>query len=204
MNSKELLLGAAMGAGLIYMLDPQNGRRRRALAGDKLTQARNHSWDACRTTTRDFVNRSRGIAAATRGRLWSEDVADEVLVERVRAKLGRVCSHPRAIDVLADDGHVTLRGPILANEAPHTIAMVESVRGVHGVTNELDLRATADNVPSLQGEGKVGGPNLDLLQANWAPATRAVVAAAGVAATGLLAAGYARRARSSDSGLQAH
>ena len=193
MNGKELLLGAAVGAGLIYMLDPQSGRRRRALVGDKLTRATNVSWDACQTTTRDFVNRSRGIAAATRARLRREQVADDVLVERVRAKLGRVCSHPRAIDVLADNGRVILRGPILAQEAPQTVSMVESVRGVRMVTNELELHATAENVPSLQGEGKVAWPSLDLLQPNWAPATRAMVAAAGVAATGLLAAGYARR-----------
>jgi hypothetical protein len=196
MNSKELVIGAAVGAGLIYMLDPQNGRRRRALVSDKLARATNLSWGACQTTTRDFVNRSRGIAAATRARFQSEEVSDAALVERVRAKLGRVCSHPRAIDVFADNGRVTLTGPILAQEAPRTVMAVESVRGVRSVINQLDLHATAANVPSLQGEGKLGEPALDLLQSNWAPATRALVAAAGVAATGLLAAGYTRRPRS--------
>jgi hypothetical protein len=195
MNNKALLMGAAVGAGLIYMLDPQNGRRRRALASDKLTRATNVTWDACQKTTRDFVNRSAGIAAATRARLQADQVSDDVLVKRVRAKLGRVCSHPRAIAVEADAGRVTLRGPILAQEAPQTVAMAESVRGVRLVINELELHATAANAPSLQGEGQIGEASLDLLQSRWAPATRAVVAAAGVAATALLSAGYARRTR---------
>ena len=196
MNNRGLLIGAAVGAGLIYMLDPQNGRRRRALVRDKLVRASHGTRDAIETTSRDISNRTRGIMAATRRRYVSEDVSDEVLLERVRAKLGRVCSHPRAIDVVVKSGHVTLRGPVLAHEALPIIAKIESVRGVRSVTNELDLHATADHVPSLQGEGKVAGSSLDLLQSNWAPATRAAVTCAGLTLTSLLAAaGYARRAR---------
>jgi osmotically-inducible protein OsmY len=195
MNNKTLLMGAAIGAGLIYVLDPQTGRRRRALMRDKLSRATTGTWDACQTTTRDVGNRSRGIAAATRARLRTDEVADEKLEQRVRAKLGRVCSHPRAIEVTADGGHVTLSGPLLAHEAPEIVAMAESVRGVRSVSNQLETHATASNVPALQGDGSVGEPGLDLLQSRWAPATRAMVATAGVAAAALLGAGYTRRER---------
>ena len=193
MRNTNFLLGAALGAGAIYLLDPQSGTRRRALMRDKLVRARNVTRDAVDTTTRDAFNRSRGIVAASRARLGREEVSDEVLVERVRAKLGRVCSHPHALDVLVAHGNITLRGPILANEAPGVLKATQSVRGVQAVMNQMDLHQTADNVPALQGEARIPGSRFDVRQSNWAPATRAVVTAAGLAATGICVAAYARR-----------
>jgi hypothetical protein len=194
MDNRTFLMGAAVGAGLVYVFDPQSGRRRRALVTNKLVRAGNATRDALDTTSRDVANRSRGILAAARGRWRSDEVSDDVLRERVRAKLGRACSHPRAIDVLVSNGNVTLRGPALAPEAPAMLGSVGSVRGVQSVINELDLHESAEDVPALQGEGRVVGPSLDVLQSNWAPATRAVVATLGIAAAGVLLAGYTRRA----------
>jgi hypothetical protein len=119
-------------------------------------------------------------------------VDDETLIERVRAKLGRVSSHPRAIDVLADDGVITLRGPILAGELPNVIAATRSVRGVEDVVNHLQSHESAIGIPSLQGAGRMSGPHLDIMQRHWAPATRALVGA-GVVATGICLAAFARR-----------
>jgi hypothetical protein len=193
MNGTRLCLGAALGAGLLYMLDPQSGRRRRALARDQIVRATNKTRDALDVVMRDVGNRTRGIAAATRSRFASDEIDDVRLIERVRAKIGRVCSHPRAIDVEVSDGDVTLRGPILAAEMVDVLNMAASVRGVRTVSNELEPHESADHVPSLQGQGTTAGPRLDILQQNWAPATQALVAAAGLAATGLAAAAYARR-----------
>jgi osmotically-inducible protein OsmY len=193
MDTTRLLLGAALGAGLVYIFDPQSGRRRRSLVRDKLMLATNKTRDALDTTARDIANRSRGIVAATRTRFASEEIDDARLRERVRAKLGRVCSHPRAIDVAVSDADVALRGPILAQELPAVLSMVKSVPGVRSVNNQLEIHESAEGVPSLQGEGNVPGPSLDILQRNWAPATQALVAAAGVAATGLCLAAYSRR-----------
>jgi hypothetical protein len=193
MRNTNFLLGAALGAGLIYMLDPQSGRRRRALVRDKVTRAGHLTRDALDATARDAYNRGQGIITSTRARWRSEEVADEVLVERVRAKLGRVCSHPHAIDVRVAHGNITLRGPILASEAPAVLRTTQGVRGVKAVMNQMDVHETADGVPALQGEGTIAGSSFDIRQSNWAPATRAMVAAAGLAATGLCVARYARR-----------
>ena len=51
------------------------------------------------------------------------------------------------------------------------------------MTNQLDAHESAEGIPALQGAGRVAGPSLDVLQNNWAPATRAIVGA------GLLVAG---------------
>jgi hypothetical protein len=111
-------------------------------------------------------------------------IDDTRLIERVRAALGRVCSHPRAIDVEAIDGEITLRGDVLGSEAEAVLAAVRSVRGVNDVFDDLDKHAGADGVPS----------SLDLLQRRWAPATRTLVGMAAVAAAAFSVAAYARRA----------
>jgi hypothetical protein len=193
MRNTNFLFGAALGAGLVYMLDPQSGPRRRALVRDKVARASHVTRDALDTTARDAYNRSRGILAATRGRWQSEEVPDEVLVERVRARLGRVSSHPHAVDVRVAHGNITLRGPILAAEAQAVLRTTQNVRGVKAVMNQMDIYETPEGVPALQGEGRIAGSRFDLLQPTWAPATRAMVAAAGLAATGLCMAAYARR-----------
>jgi hypothetical protein len=194
MNRKDILLGVGLGAIAAFMSDPNSGRRRRALVRDQIVRAGRRTRDAADATARDIANRTRGIVAASVGRIRGDAADDRRLLERVRAKLGRVCSHPRGIDVQVENGVVTLRGAILSREVDDLLREVESVRGVRAVVNELERHQTTQGVPSLQGEGRVAGPTLDILQSNWAPATQALVAA-GVAATGLFAADAWRRRR---------
>ena len=193
MNGRKLLVGVGLGMATAYMFDPNRGRRRRALAGNQVTRAGRKTRDAIDATLRDMTNRTKGIVAAARGRIANEHVDDTTVVERVRAKLGRVCSHPRAIDVQVADGEVTLRGPVLASEMTDLLAITAAIRGVLSVTNELEPHESAEGVPSLQGAGNIAGPTLDILQRNWAPGTQVLVTAAGLAATGVCLAAYARR-----------
>jgi hypothetical protein len=180
------------------MLEPSGGSRRRALARDKFRRISRRGWQGADAAAKDLANRTRGIAAAARGRLSRAPVSDEVLLERVRAKLGRVCSHPRALDVEARDGRVTVRGPIIASEVPGVLAAVAAVRGVQDVSDLLEPHETAEGIPSLQGEGRIAGSSLDLMPRRWAPATRALVG------VGLLASGIAaaKMARGGDAGMR--
>ena len=185
MNTGNLLAGAGLGAALAFMLDPNTGGRRRARVRDQLVRASRKTRDGLDATSRDLANRTRGFTSATRSRFSAEHVDDDVLRDRVRSKLGRVCSHPRAIDVQVENGHVTLRGQIMSREVTSVLSTISNVRGVSSVSNELDSHDSSEGVPSLQGRGNIAGPRLDVLQRNWAPATQALVAAAGIAATGV-------------------
>jgi hypothetical protein len=127
MINSRLLIGAGIGMATAYTLDPSRGRRRRALAMDQMRRATRKTRDGLGATVRDMTNRTAGIVAATRGRLAHEDVDDVPLLERVRATLGRACSHPRAIDGAVADGAVTLRGPILASEVERLLALTAGV-----------------------------------------------------------------------------
>jgi hypothetical protein len=185
MNNRDIALGLGIGAALALMLDPQTGGRRRALVRDKVARVRRKTRDGVDAVGRDVANRTSGIAAATRARFSREEVDDARLVERVRARLGRVCSHPRAIDVRVSNRAVTLSGPILAWDMERVIGAVAAVRGVEAVLNELEPHESAAGIPSLQGEGRIAGSSIDILQRRWAPATQALVGVAALAATAL-------------------
>ena len=147
-----LLTGFGMGIGLMYFLDPDRGRRRRALVRDKVTHASRVSRSAVGATSRDVANRATGVAARMRRALRRDGVEDEKLVARVRASIGHVVAHPRAVEVEAYDGVVTLRGPILESEVNPLLTAVEQTPGVREVIADLDEYSTPADVPALQGD----------------------------------------------------
>jgi uncharacterized membrane protein len=175
-----LLGGLGIGAGLAYLMDPNQGRRRRAYLRDQAVHATHVMGDAIDTTARDLRNRAKGMAAQTRSRFRREEVDDEVLVERVRSAMGRAVSHPHAIHVTAQDGHVTLTGPVLASEEPRLFSTVARVPGVKDVENRLESHEGPGGVPALQG-GSTRPGRYGMARENWPPATRLMVGAAGSA-----------------------
>ena len=62
-RAMTLLAGAGLGAGLMYLLDPQMGRRRRALARDQMAHLAHEAKDAAGVVAKDMKNRARGLAA---------------------------------------------------------------------------------------------------------------------------------------------
>jgi uncharacterized membrane protein len=184
--------GAAVGVALMYFLDPNSGRRRRARTRDKVVHAARLVNEGAKVTARDTVHRAQGAWAEAK-RLFAhdqEEVGDDVLIGRVRAELGRVVSHPHAIEVAASGGHVTLIGPILSYEARPLLKVVRRVPGVRAVSDQLTVYNEPGNVSSLQGGEPRSGARIELLQENWSPAARVVVG--GVGAALMLAATQAR------------
>lgn len=192
MDPRSLLSGIAIGAAVALILEPSRGGRRRALVRDKMARVGRATGEIVDTTVRDLANRTRGFVCETRGWLSEGTVDDARLLKRVRARLGRAVSHPRAIQVAVQEGQVILRGPIFAAEVQGLLSAIARVRGVQSVLNQLDAHDSAENVPALQGSDRRVGQPLDLLRGNWAPATRALVGAAALAASGL-AVVYVRR-----------
>jgi osmotically-inducible protein OsmY len=152
MNKKAALVGVGVGAALMYFFDPDRGRRRRALVRDKVEAAGDKVEMYAGKMSRDIRNRAYGVVAETKALFKHDEVTDDVLADRVRAKLGRYPVHIGAIEVGAHDGVVTLTGPILADELPTVMRAARFVRGVKGVDNQLAVYTEAGSEPSLQGE----------------------------------------------------
>src|SRR5215216_690884 len=62
-----ILAGAGAGAGLMYLLDPNMGNRRRALMRDQFVGAASRADDAFGKTWRDARNRAQGLISEVRG-----------------------------------------------------------------------------------------------------------------------------------------
>jgi uncharacterized membrane protein len=68
---------------------------------------------------------------------------------------------------------------VLASEVDELMRRVRRVRGIREARNELDIHATPNGVPDLQGAGRPRGQRAELLQENWAPAVRLLMGAIG-------------------------
>ena len=105
-----LLVGAGIGAALMYLLDPDGGARRRHILGDKTMKAlwtgQRHASDAVENAR----NHAQGKVAEVRGRVQDEEVTDEQLVARVRAELAGDLGHDQPAE-LAVPEHVADRRP---------------------------------------------------------------------------------------------
>src|SRR5688572_33488946 len=96
-NRASLATGVGIGAALMYWLDPDRGRRRRALVRDRAVHLARLARDAAGATGRDLSQRGYGTAASIAGALTPRTDDDDILVARVRSKLGRVRSEERRV-----------------------------------------------------------------------------------------------------------
>lgn len=148
----------AFAAGMVamYYFDEQNGRRRRALLGDKARSATRRGLHSGKQEARHLANQARGVAATGNLERTSHRPPDNdwQLHERIRAEMGHVVRHPGAIDVLVRDGRVTLGGDILKSEVGPLLACVRGIAGVQHVDNQLSEHEHPDGISSLQGSGR--------------------------------------------------
>jgi hypothetical protein len=180
----RMLAAIGVGAGVMYVLDPEGGRRRRAVARDRMRSVVARTGDAVDVTSRDMRNRAQGVVAEIRSLLRHDGrTSDEVLLQRVRSRIGEITGRAGAIDVTVSDGRVTLRGPVLRSEVDRLLARVRGVRGVQQVESQLEIHAEPGNVPALQGRPRPprGGEVFELMQDNWAPAPRFLTGLGGAA-----------------------
>jgi len=147
---------AGAAAALMFFLDPDRGTRRRALVRDKTRSWAKNTQKSLTKATRDLGHRVQGVLAETRSHLPAREPADDaVLTERIRSKLGRLVSHPSAIEVTVRDGTVTLSGDVLQSEMRDLLSSVSSARDVENVRNKLKGHADSSGIP-----GQTGAPRL--------------------------------------------
>jgi osmotically-inducible protein OsmY len=137
-----VVCAAGVGAALMFLFDPDNGKRRRAILKDKSSRYARKAQETEDALVRQTLHHVQGALATIRGRLApQEPVDDAVLTERVRAALGHVVPDAHAIEVKVRDGCVILKGPVLPEEIGEIVACTQRVRGVQQVENRLSPNA---------------------------------------------------------------
>lgn len=136
-----LLGGMAAGALAMYLSDPEQGPRRRAVAQDAVRGVTGRASGAVSSAWRDASSRLSGwqeSASRMIGQRSAKPIDNHVLEARVRAKLNRAVSNASAIEVHADAGRVTLSGPVVAQERDFVLDLVQAIPGVEAVRARLD------------------------------------------------------------------
>jgi hypothetical protein len=172
----------------MYFLDPQRGRRRRFAARGKLARIRDRTAGAVGATSRELRQRAYEIIAGTRSLVSRQRVSDEVVAERVRARLSSLVSNASAIQVWSEGGRVSLSGRIAGRELWHLLRGVESIRGVAAVENFLTVVEEASgSVPRPYEAGRARSRRVEELRDPWTGVSRLLLGASG----GVLAIGSA-------------
>jgi uncharacterized membrane protein len=178
MSTLTKTIGAAtVGGILVYFLDPDTGRRRRALVKDRAVNLVKEADRAIGKASRDLSNRARGTVAEARSLLPLRGVSDEVLVEQVRARIGRVASIPHLVEVSSRDAVIALRGSVLESELEDVLSTVSAIRQVASVRNELRAYERLQDIPGVQQavtKRKAAAPG-------WTPAARLAMGVTGSA-----------------------
>ena len=175
-----IVRAALLGAAAMYLLDPDRGRSRRAIVRDKARSVLGQGNDFLDAARSDARSRLQGMRAlAQRVQHGDDQPDDERLVQRARARLGRVVSHPRAVHIEAEQGRLRLSGPILRHEHAPLLAAMRLVRGVKDVDDsQLVVHDSSDGVSALQGMSRGAGRN-GSIDATWTPAVRLSALAGG-------------------------
>jgi uncharacterized membrane protein len=173
------LWGLGLGAGMMYFLDPNQGSRRRSLMQDQITSMKNSADDSIDVAMRDLNNRVRGVRAELAGAVSGGTPSDWVIKERVRARLGYLTHHPRAVEVDVHNGVVYLRGDALMSELDSLLTGVSNVNGVNRVENHLNVYESDEHVPSLQGTDQSRRAS-ETSSSLWSPSTRLLAGGGGL------------------------
>lgn len=184
MGRLKMTVGAlGLGAGLMYLFDPDLGRRRRSSIRDQIDGVRDDLGDFYAAAAEDLTNRGRDLAAMARLRQTPEMLFDQKLEQRARAALPSVVLHPGALSVEAHGGRMIVSGPILEYETSRVMERLSALPGVSGVENRLEPHATPAGIPALQGAPNRFVTREDWRDGQWSPGIRLLAGAGGGALT---------------------
>ena len=127
----------AAGAALMYYLDPQSGRRRRALARERGLSAGHDTGRLLQGKSRHAFDRARGAFARARSAFDGDIPDDDVLRDRIKSGMGHVIEHPGQVNVDVQQGYVVLRGHASIEEIEDLTLRLSGMRGVVGVDNRI-------------------------------------------------------------------
>ncbi len=141
----------ALGAGALamYYLDPQLGAQRRTALVDLVRSGMRGQQLRGSMPTR-AVRRAYHLPPRI------DPQTDAELRDRIRDRLGRLVSHPRAIEVGVEHGVVRLSGHVLAKERDGLLLQVQDMPGVQKLVNAMTAHEHPQGITSLDTQEPAG------------------------------------------------
>jgi osmotically-inducible protein OsmY len=138
------VLGAgALGAGILYLLDPQAGARRRKMLRVQAHLAQQRGSEAVQRQAEYLKGKARDAAAGAQSMLHraGEAITDDALMASVREHLGSAIENASRVAVRIGNGIVTLSGSLSPEEAEEAAAATRKVEGVRDVVQQFNQPA---------------------------------------------------------------
>lgn len=140
-NIVTLATGAGMGAGLMYLYDPNRGRARRRKLVDRASGFLRHNERELHKHGKDFLNRVEGVVSEVSASLTSQEkISDDVLAARVRSRMGHMIEHPSDVNVYVTDGKVVLNGKLGRRDRARLCREIEAIPGVTRIDDRTARR----------------------------------------------------------------
>lgn len=138
-------MAGAIGAGCAYLFDPRLGRRRRAIARDRVVRSWHRSRARMRRLARSVNARGNGMRHRMMHRTIANPIVDDrTLDNRVQSTIFRDAREARgAVSVQVVEGVVELRGALdRLSDIHHLERAAAKVPGVRDVRSYLHLAGT--------------------------------------------------------------
>ena len=139
-------IAGTVGAALAYFLDPESGRRRRAMARDRSAALFRRLWRRGERAGRVTAAEAYGVAQkVTHLKEEEKPQPDDVtLARKVETELFRDPEVPKGqINVNAENGVVVLRGEVQTSDMiEDLVAKARKIQGVRDVESLLHLPAS--------------------------------------------------------------
>jgi hypothetical protein len=146
--------GAGLGAGFTYFCDPDRGHARRKKVADRAVSLVAQGEHLFEQKSKHILNGAEAMLVQARSLFHRrEDVSDEVLLERVRSRLGQMVQHPQSISTAVVEGIVRLTGTVARDEKKRVVREIRDVPGVLKVEELLTYqkRQNGRSIPTVLG-----------------------------------------------------
>ena len=155
-------LFAALGAGVMYFFDPQQGRRRRAMVRDRVPAFFRQGGRRAERAARAISAEAYGVTQKVKHlREEEKDYDDVTLARKIETEIFRDADAPKGqVDINVVDGVVQLRGELESTELIAELeAKTRNVTGVKDVENLLHTPGTpAPSTPEGTGTAASSTP----------------------------------------------
>ncbi|HLH30930.1 MAG TPA: hypothetical protein VKY31_06975 [Terriglobia bacterium] len=160
------IIGAGIGAGLMYLLDPQLGRRRRAILHDKTVSLTRQATDVVDKTARDVRNRAYGTVVSIKtGHVM--DMHPSILNANWPPAIRLLVGAAGTVMAAAGVAKRGLSGTVLTGIGLGSVAVAVTNVSVRDIINRA-ATTSETQTPARQTESAAGGPQAHIKRRNVA------------------------------------
>ena len=148
------MAGMAVGAGLMYMMDPEVGSRRRLQAREAAGRYMHRTQDTMRQQAQRLSGRGRqeDMTRGAETMTSQQDTMDDIdLREKIRSRLQERIDNADRIEIEVSGGMVTLSGSAKTHEVDRIIDAASTLPNVRSVINRISVQGQPTGSSGMPG-----------------------------------------------------